>query len=164
MKKVIISPANSTVGTCADNGILFSFSEAGSPVEVKNVTDSLGGTAKIKSLSFVANTSGASPAVDVFFFKKKESLGDRNSVPSADKAAAAAANCLGKVHFPSVDEGESIFITDVTNNERYVSVKNNVDLIVESNENSQSIYYIGIAREAVNVASALDFKIIFGFE
>ena len=112
----------------------------------------------------MANTSGASPAVDVFFFKKSANLGTRNSVPDASQAAAAAAHCLGKVHFPSVDEGESIFVTDAANNEKYVSVKNNVDLIVESDENSQSIYYIGIAREAVNVAFVGDFRIIFGFE
>lgn len=166
MGKVIRQTPTSVSGTCVDNGILF-----GAPgallKEIPNVTDRLGGAATLKSISFTAVTETASPDVDVFFFRGPSGdAGSTNQIPNASFVASLIANskCLGKVNFPSVDADESIFITDVSNNEMYVSVKNNVDLVVESEENSQSIYYIGIARESVTVGSAGDFGLVFNFQ
>lgn len=163
MKKVVIDTPSAVPGTCADNGILFGGS-AGFTRRLTNVTGLIGGASTLKSVSLSAVTSGASPAVDVFFFNKSVDLGDINSVPDATQAAAASAHCLGKIHFPSVDADESIFITDSSNAEKYVSVKNNVDLVVESEKDSQSIYYMGIARESVSVGAAGDFQMVFSFE
>lgn len=165
MAKVIRNIPTAAAGTCVDNGILFGGTN-GSLKQLENVTDRLGGTALLKSMSLQASTAGASPAVDVFFFKKSGDLGDINSVPTAGLTASAITDSeyLGKVHFPSVDADESIFISQITDEEMYISVKNDIGLLVESDENSQSIYYIGIAREAVTVVAAGDFSLVFNFE
>lgn len=166
MGKVIRQTPTAVPGTCADNGILFGALGAFLK-EIPNVTDRLGGAAILKSISFTATTATASPDVDIFFFRGPSGdAGAPNHIPNASFVASLIANskCLGKVNFPSVDADESIFITDASNNEMYVSVKNNVDLVVESEEDSQSIYYIGIARESVTVGAAGDFTVVFNFQ
>lgn len=165
MGKVIRNTPTAFVGTVVDNGILFG-GVGGTLKELKDVTSGLGGTALLKSISIQTTVAANSPELDIFFFKKSGDLGTLGSVPTASLTAAAITDSeyLGKVHFDAVDVNESIFISEALNNEMYISVKNNVDLVVEADENSQSIHYIAIARESVVVGAGGDFQVIFSFE
>ncbi len=155
MNKVIrISPVthNSSV---VDNGLFFDVTE------IPNTTSRLGGTALLKSVTSVIFTTAGHPEMDLIFFKKGgSSLGTLGAALGAGAETAIDNNeLIGVVSMPTVPEDGSSDLGEI-----FVSSKLNVDLLLEAEENKQSIYVAGVVRSAYTSDSDTEVALSFGIE
>ena len=155
MKKVVKIYPTTAVVSVATNGLLFDVTE------IPNVTSRLGGTTLLKSVVAIAESSTQYPETDLIFFKKGDSsLGTIGSVLDSNSATAINDNeLIGVVSLAGVDENESADLGSL-----FVSSTLNIDLLLESDKNEQSIYVAGIAREAYDSDSSFEIKLSLGFE
>ena len=145
-------------GAVVSNGIIFDITE------VTNVTDGLGGTQLLKSISAILDAASF-PKMDILFFRKGSAvldLGTLGSLP--DSAASAAINgneFIGGVTLNAIAAGGSGDL-----NGTFVQSTLNVDLMLGSEENSQSIYMAGINRNGASFTfdDADDLELVLGFE
>lgn len=158
MGKVITITPTIQDGEVVSNGIIFDITE------VTNVTSSLGGTSLLKSISGVLDAASF-PKMDILFFRKGTSaldLGDLGSLPDANADAAIIGNeFIGGVTLNAIAAGGS---GDM--NGTFVQSDLNTDLMVASDENSQSIFIAGINRNGASFTfdDADDLQLVLGFE
>jgi len=145
-------------GAVVSNGIIFDITE------VTNVTDRLGGSMLLKSVTAVLDAASF-PKMDILFFVKGASaldLGDLGAVPNAGAAVAISGNqFVGGVTLNAIAAGGSGDL-----NGTFVQSTLNVDLMLGSEENSQSIYMAGINRNGASFTfdDADDLELVLGFE
>lgn len=155
MDKVIrITPAthNSSV---VDNGLLFDVTE------IPNATSRLGGAVLLKSSTSIIRSAAGHPEMDLIFFKKGgSSLGTLGAALGAGASTAIDNNeLIGVVSMPTVGADGSADLDEV-----FVSSKLNIDLLLEAEENKQSIYVAGIVRAAYTSNSGTEIVFSFGLE
>jgi len=155
MNKVIrISPTthNSSV---VDNGLFFDVTE------IPNTTSRLGGTALLKSVTSIILTTAGHPEMDLIFFKKGgSSLGTLGAALGAGAETAIDNNeLIGVVSMPTVPADGSSDLGNI-----FVSSKLNIDLLLEAEENKQSIYVAGVVRAAYTSSSDTEVTFSFGLD
>lgn len=145
-------------GAVVSNGIIFDITE------VTNVTDRLGGAQLLKSISGVLDAASF-PKMDILFFKRGSEaldLGTLGQLPDSGAAAAISGNkFVGGVTLNGIAAGGSGDL-----NGTFVQSALNVDLMVASEENTQSIYIAGINRSGASFTfdDADDLELVLGFE
>lgn len=156
MNKVIrISPTTHD-GTVADNGLFFDITE------LPNATSKLGGTVLLKSVTSQVVSNAGHPQMDLLFFKKKAALtlGDLGSALSALSGAAIKTNeLIGVVSMPTVPADGSADLEGL-----FVSSNLNIDLVLEADDNKQSIYVASIVRAQYVSDTDTNVTLSFGFE
>lgn len=145
-------------GAVVSNGIIFDITE------VTNVTDRLGGTQLLKSISAILDAASF-PKMDILFFRKSSDvldLGILGQLPDAGAdAAITGREFIGGVTLNGIAAGGSGDL-----NGTFVQSTLNVDLMVASEENTQSIYMAGINRSGASFTfdDADDLELVLGFE
>ena len=145
-------------GAVVSNGIIFDITE------VTNVTDRLGGSMLLKSVTAVLDAASF-PKMDILFFADGLDLfdlGDLGAVPNAAATGAISGNrFMGGVTLNGIAAGGSGDL-----NGTFVQSALNVDLMVESIKNTQSIYIAGINRSGASFTfdDADDLELVLGFE
>ena len=156
MNKVIRITPTTHDSTVADNGLFFDMTE------LTNVTSRLGGTALLKSVTSQVASDAGHPQMDLLFFKKLSvgSLGTLGSALSGVAAQAIGSNeLIGVVSMPTVPADGSADLEDL-----FVSSNLNIDLVLEADDNKQSIYVASIVRAQYVSGEDTNVTLSFGFE
>jgi hypothetical protein len=155
MDKVIRLTPTTHNSSVVDNGLFFDVTE------IPNTTSRLGGTALLKSVTSIIFTTAGHPEMDLIFFKKGgSSLGTLGAALGAGASTAIDNNeLIGVVSMPTVPADGSADLDLV-----FVSSKLNIDLLLEAEENKQSIYVAGVVRAAYTSDSDTEVVLSFGLE
>ena len=165
MRRKITIPITTTAQDYEVGELLFE------PVEIENVSTTLGGNVKIISASLIS-TANKCPSIDLVFIEESGSIG---ALPGLLLDNAAFRTLILTKHLSGV-----ITLDEVTDGETgalgttYISTKSNVGLITStaqgspdidsSDPNSTSFSVFGVARSAVTSTSTTDFKLILDVE
>jgi len=155
MNKVIRVVPTTHDSSVVDNGLLFN------PTEIPNATSRLGGTVLLKSVTSVIDSAVSHPEIDLIFFKKgTDDIGTLGAALTTGAETAIENNVLiGVVSMPTVPSDGSADLSNL-----FVSSNLNVDLLLEADENKQSVYVAGIVRAAYTADSAAEITLSFGLE
>lgn len=158
MGKVVRITPTIQDGIAVSNGIVFDITE------VTNVTDRLGGSMLLKSVTAILDAASF-PKMDILFFRYGKSgfdLGTLGAVPDSGADTAVLVNeFLGGVTLSAIAAGGSGDL-----NGTFVQSDLNTDLLLQSGENSQSIFIAAINRNGASFTfdDADDLQIVLGFE
>jgi len=148
---VEVTPVCST-GTMAQGVI------AVNPIEVKGVVPSHGRSALLKSVTYIDLDDLANACTLVFFKNGLHNLGTLGSAPNITDAEVLANGFLGDVNIPApVAKTKGDFTGS------YSQSVNNIDLVIDTSDGSNSIYMAGLANGA-GTHTAEGLRIRLGFE
>jgi hypothetical protein len=127
--------------------------------EVKGVVPTHGGSAMLKSVTYLDLDDRLDASVILFFKKGTNSLGTLGSDPSITDAQIVQNGFLGAVNVPKpVDNASGDFYTQA-----YGQSIGNIDLVIDTADGSNSIYIAGLAA-ATRQYTAEGTVIRLGFE
>jgi hypothetical protein len=128
------------------------------PIEIKGVVPSHGGSALLKSVTYIDLDDLANACTLVFFRKGTHDIGTLGAAPSINDARLLENGFIGDVNIPApVTKTHG----DFTNS--YSQSVNNIDLVIDTADGSNSIYMAGLANGA-GTHSADGLRIRLGFE
>ena len=154
-KTTRITPT-SFVGTTGDaDEVVFN------PTEIPNAVFHNGGGSKLKSIVLIDYDDNINDALDLYFFQLgTNDMGTLGAAIDITDAELLANKCLGMISFPGVPNSNADG-GDVINSRIYV--KTNVDLIVQAEDLSSSIFVACVAQ-ASTTSSLAGKELVFGFE
>lgn len=128
------------------------------PIEVKGVVPTHGGSALLKSATYIDLDDLDNACTLVFFRKGLHDIGALGGAPSITDAELLANGFIGDVNIPAkVGKSKGDFTAS------YSQSVNNIDLVIDTADGSNSIYMAGLANGA-GTHSAEGLRIRLGFE
>jgi len=116
----------------------------------------------LKSVTSQVASNAGHPQMDLLFFKKKAALtlGNLGSALASSSAPAIKSNeLIGVVSMPTVPADGSADLDGL-----FVSSNLNIDLVLEADDNKQSIYVASIVRAQYVSGEDTNLTLSFGFE
>lgn len=128
------------------------------PIEIKGVVQTHGGSALLKSVTYIDLDDLANACTLVFFRKGTHNVGTLGSAPNITDAQLLENGFIGDVNIPApVTKTKGDFVGS------YAQSVNNIDLVIDTADGSNSIYMAGLANGA-GTHSANGLRIRLGFE
>jgi hypothetical protein len=149
-------------GVTDDGDVAFNATEIPKAVRTK------GGTSMLTSITII-DKDGEAHDLDLIFMQVQTNIGVQGSPPAINDANLQAAKVIGAVNLDWSDVDVSVtqdsgsasiasFAQFSGNNQGFSP------LIVQSEENSTSIYFTAIAKEGIAWAATDDVEFVFGFK
>ena len=153
-RTVRITPTSYAGTTNAQSEVLFN------PTEIPNAVHHNGGAALLKSVTIIDYNDNADDDFKLFFFQLgTNDLGNLGGGIDISDAEILANKSLGWVAAPAVGDQA---IGDLHN--ARISTVDNIDLVVQAESNSSSIFVACVCGTAATVSTVSGYELIFGFE